>query len=156
MQAETFSSVPPHKDISIYHGAVHRTGNRRDFLLSMIVVQCSILSVSFSVASSRETARMVVVLMHCDAADVMITPFLCTPKHCGDMSFDITPATYDCEKTQRLDTCELESPTVIQDVRKKPPSSVMDLYGTLSLILLSVFGDSKKRRNRDMQISQSI
>ncbi|GFV02243.1 hypothetical protein TNCV_2001221 [Trichonephila clavipes] len=31
----------------------------------------------------------------------------CTPKYCGVLSSDIASATYDREKNQRLDTCEV-------------------------------------------------
>ncbi|GFT67449.1 hypothetical protein TNCV_2360621 [Trichonephila clavipes] len=43
------------------------------------------------------------------------------PKCYGVLLSGIAPATYDCEKIRRLDTGELETPSVIQDVRKKPP-----------------------------------
>ncbi|GFW15413.1 hypothetical protein TNCV_3741171 [Trichonephila clavipes] len=47
----------------------------------------------------------------------------CTPKYYGVLSSDSTPLTYDREKTQRLDTCEPETPSAIWGVRKKPPLS---------------------------------
>ncbi|GFV00050.1 hypothetical protein TNCV_4057231 [Trichonephila clavipes] len=33
----------------------------------------------------------------------------CTPKYCGVLSSHIVPATYNREKTQRLDICEPET-----------------------------------------------
>ncbi|GFU86160.1 hypothetical protein TNCV_368181 [Trichonephila clavipes] len=47
----------------------------------------------------------------------------CTSKYCGVLSSDITPATYNRKKTHLLDTCEMETPSVIRGVRKKPPPS---------------------------------
>ncbi|GFV42377.1 hypothetical protein TNCV_4311081 [Trichonephila clavipes] len=47
-----------------------------------------------------------------------ITLFLCTPKYCGALSSDIASATYDSEKTQRLDTCE---PDRVENEMRPPP-----------------------------------
>ncbi|GFS76383.1 hypothetical protein TNCV_1620251 [Trichonephila clavipes] len=65
-----------------------------------------------------------------DTADNTVPKHTCTPKYCGVLSSDITLATFDCEKTQRLDTCKPVTPSLIRESQKKPlPSQEHGLEG---------------------------
>ncbi|GFX65120.1 hypothetical protein TNCV_452581 [Trichonephila clavipes] len=78
---------------------------------------------------------------------------ICTPKYCGVLSSDTTPATYDREKTERLDACEPETPSIIRGARKKQPHpKTIECMGSKSYLWRKV---EVKRKGCQSSVSSS-